>query len=199
MLNADQIKVRFIDELLKSYNLEIIASEVSFFQGYRKADLVCMKDRKTIAFEVKSDRDKVYRINDQLKDYKDTFQFCYLLTTKDQYKKIVNTVPYKVGVIIINDDQKFVTVKQAIENKRLSKHSLVSSINNNKINKVIKTSKHSTINDKRKYLEEHSTLDNLNDYFIETLKLKYMSKFKKFLNDRGQITTLTDLYYLQSI
>lgn len=196
MLTADQIKVKLIDYFIDQENLDLLASEVSFYQGYRKADFVQMSENNVTAFEIKSDRDNLLKLKEQMEDYNHTFNFCYLVTTEKHLKKSRELIGAKVGIILIKD-RSVIIIRKPLENKRLSKHSLVLSLNCNDLMKL-DIGNYGSLQNKRKKVIEKTNLNILKNYFYQTLLKKYQNKYHDFLLDRGEKTTLTDLYYLQS-
>lgn len=197
-MNADQIKVKLIDHLLKQDNNRAVASEVPFYQGHRRADILQLTDHKTISYEIKSDLDTLVSVEDQLKDYANTFSYCYVVVTTKHLLNVRKKIGSKVGIILVNDG-KLKTIRKPQENKRLSKHSLTLSLSAHKIRQLhIERIKNYSIQDQRMYIENYFNLKSLKKCFYDILLEKYFFKYTNFLKDRGEATTLTDLYYLQS-
>ena len=198
MLDADQIKIKLIDFLIEQQDSCVIASEVPFYQGHRKADLIQLSSNKTTAFEIKSDRDNLNKLSKQLNDYNQTFSFCYLVTTPKHLTAARKATPSKTGIIIL-EDSRLKVVRRPLENKRLSKHSLALALSSQKINKLTEErAQPDAIHEKRLHVENQIATRRLKKYFYQGLVEKYQMKFKNFMMDRGLKTTLTDLYYLQS-
>jgi len=198
MLDADKIKVKLIDFLISNYNSDLIASEVSFYQGYRRADLIQLAGNFTTAFEIKSDKDKLIDLSGQLIDYTNTFSFCYLVTTEKHLSNARKIIPSKAGIILVNNTGVKI-IKLPKENKRLCKHSLTLGLSYSSINYLTKGLHHGQqLSCRRAHVETKINLEFLKDYFYKSLVEKYQNQYKKFLGDRGKVTTLTDLYYLQS-
>lgn len=198
MLDANQIKIRIIDHLINTEMNEVIATEVSFYQGYRKADLIALSNDAATAYEIKSDKDSLVRLSEQLDDYNSTFTFCYLVTTSKHLKNARKLTPQRVGIILV-DDQDVRIIRSAKENKRLSKHSLVMALSATNIRALTKEKCEETDTyNRRIFAEKVVRLDILKQSFYETLFNKYYYKYSNFMLDRGSKTTLTDLYYLQT-
>ena len=88
MLNADDIKIKFIAWILQNDQDAIIGHEVLYSQNQRRADLVVIKQDLMYALEIKSDIDTINRLNDQIKDYLSTFDFVSVITTSKHIKQI---------------------------------------------------------------------------------------------------------------
>lgn len=192
MLNADRMKVLLIDYLLDRFELDILVSEFSFLQGYRKADIVTFGTDQISAFEIKSPRDKLTRLSNQMADYSSVFTYCYLVTTDCCIEKARQLVRPRVGLILISNDNVQV-IRQPKENRRLSKQSLYHSIPSNVF-------PHSN---KKKACRAKSCIDSittssLQKAFYTSMISKYERQYRAFMLDRGNKTSLTDLYYLQS-
>ncbi|MFC7050391.1 sce7726 family protein [Emcibacter nanhaiensis] len=198
MLDADQIKVKLIDFLIDQDDCTLIASEVPFYQGYRKADLIHLANNSITAFEIKSDRDSLTKLLDQVSDYNHTFSFCYLVTTKKHLATARKLISPKTGIMLV-EDSSISVVRKSKENKRLCKHSLTLALPGQDISKLTKNSRvDKALHSQRRYVESETTLQTLKKYFYEALFDKYHKNYTNFISDRGMRTTLTDLYYLQS-
>lgn len=197
MLDANQMKVRLIDFLLNNTESELIASEVSFYQGYRKADLVQLSDSAVTAYEIKSDKDNLVSLSEQMEDYLNTFSFCYLVVAEKHLESARKILPTKVGLIVISD-QVVSLVRKPKENKRLSKHSLALALPSQKLLSITRELKVPSIYDRRAYVEKATPLESLKEYFYKVLIDRYHGRYINFLSDRGERTSLSDLYYLQA-
>ena len=100
MLNADDIKIKFIAWILQNDQDAIIGHEVLYSQNQRRADLVVIKQDLMYALEIKSDIDTINRLNDQIKDYLSTFDFVSVITTSKHIKEIRSKLNKKVGIFI---------------------------------------------------------------------------------------------------
>jgi hypothetical protein len=198
MLDANQIKIRLIDQILNTSDANLIASEASFYHGYRKADLLSLKNDRITAYEIKSDKDNLKQLSEQIIDYSSTFSYCYLVTTQRHLQNARQLIPNKVGLILVSQSEISV-IRKPLENRRLSKHSLVLGLSQKLITDLVDSKRQKlSIYEKREYLEQNVPLTILKRGFISSVFEKYQPKYLNFLFDRGQRTTLTDLYYLQS-
>jgi hypothetical protein len=194
MLNADQMKVILIDYLLNKSTPDLLVSEFSYLQGYRKADLAIFESNKTTAFEIKSPRDKLDRLPAQMADYTSVFTYCYLVTTFDHLRKAKSYISPKIGILIIDENQVIVQ-REPKENKKLSKHSLSQSIPYEEFS--VDMSFRHRVKSKNTITNRIKVID-LQNKFYKSMYNKYNRKYKSFILDRGSKTSLTDLYYLQS-
>ena len=198
MLNADQIKVRLIDHLVRDPQVKLIASEVAFYHGHRKADLIQMNNNAITAFEIKSDKDRLLNLAEQLNDYNNTFSYCYLVTTEKHLNKARKLSPEKVGLILVTSATLQV-LRKPKENKRLCKHSLTLGLSLSQLRQMTDDTHDREVFSVRKKIEKNATLGYLKEIFCRSLIEKYYNQYKNFLSDRGETTTLSDLYYLRGV
>tara|TARA_R110000744_G_scaffold73919_5_gene147753 strand:- start:3975 stop:4520 length:546 start_codon:yes stop_codon:yes gene_type:complete len=103
MKDERQIACKLIDYLEKDYDFDFIAREVPFAEGVRRADIVAVSKRaqSTYAFEIKSDSDTLTRLEGQIQDYKETFNYVFVVTTK-KYLSSVKGYGLWFGILLID-------------------------------------------------------------------------------------------------
>ncbi|EGQ8008889.1 TPA: sce7726 family protein [Vibrio parahaemolyticus] len=114
MKDERQITCRLIDYLEKRYDFDFIAREVPFAEGERRADIVAANklSQSTYAFEIKSDNDTLARLDGQLQDYRCTFNYVYVVTTK-KYLSIVKGYGLWFGVLLIDQEGRISIEREA--------------------------------------------------------------------------------------
>ncbi|EIY6182395.1 sce7726 family protein [Vibrio parahaemolyticus] len=105
MKDERQITCRLIDYLEKRYDFDFIAREVPFSEGVRRADIVAASklSQSTYAFEIKSDNDTLARLDGQLQDYRSTFNYVYVVTTK-KYLSTVKKYGLWFGILLVDQE-----------------------------------------------------------------------------------------------
>lgn len=196
VLDADRMKVLLLDYVLERYEPDIIVSEFSFLQGYRKADLVFSHSGVLTAFEIKSPRDKLTRLSTQIADYGSVFSFCYLVTTVVHIEQARRSLSDKVGLMLVNDGG-ITELRSPKENRRLSKRSLSQSIPAAGLRQLPDSPTEEQDLDRHLLAARFKTAD-LTDALNRSMLNRYGTRYRRFLMDRGRRTTLTDLYNLQS-
>lgn len=68
--DASFVKTSLIDFWLKNYTADLIANEVPFFKGNRRADLIMISNNNLLGFEIKSELDSLKNLKSQILDYK---------------------------------------------------------------------------------------------------------------------------------
>lgn len=79
-------------------------------------DLMAVADC-LIGFEIKSDLDNFARIDKQIYNYNDFFDFNYIVVGKNHKETVRSKVPYNWGIIVIEEDNVTVTRKPQKNNK----------------------------------------------------------------------------------
>ena len=72
-----------------------------FRAGTCKADLVILNGTSTV-YEIKSERDSLVRLSNQVKNYKRVFAMVNVITSEGFVKSVCTTVPDDVGVMCLS-------------------------------------------------------------------------------------------------
>ena len=129
MKNESSMLTSLIEYLEATSTFDFIAREVPFSYRLRRADLVVgEKDSfRTTAYEIKSDSDNLLKIEEQLKDYKEVFNYVYVVTTKKHLKN-VRKIGLWFGIIIIDGDKTVTVIRKARFRSRLNLSKIKSSM-----------------------------------------------------------------------
>ena len=79
MLLAVELKAKFIDYILEQTQDITIGNEWTFGTNRSLVDLVLLSESSLTAVEIKSDRDRLDRLPEQIANYKLIFDFVYVL------------------------------------------------------------------------------------------------------------------------
>lgn len=86
------------------------------FRVYRsKADLLMVNGTSTV-YEIKSELDNFDRLENQLSDYLKVFDLVYVVTAESQIEKALCTIPEKVGLISLQENNQLHTYRDAVSN-----------------------------------------------------------------------------------
>lgn len=92
------------------------ASLVSEFRVDKcKADIAIFNGTST-AYEIKSERDSLNRLENQLNTYKKFFAKVYVVTGEKHLTEVLNSTPADVGVLQLNKRHRISLVRECIEN-----------------------------------------------------------------------------------
>ncbi len=102
-LSADDMKVRLMAWLIPQLGFDdLLASELRFLDGSRRADLAVCSDKSILAVEIKGPRDNLEKLVCQLTDYKAMFNEVYVATTSRFLPKIRVLAPTSIGIIEVD-------------------------------------------------------------------------------------------------
>lgn len=94
--NESAVKASFVDGVI----LKQTARAVSIFElpvGDSRADF-CKVNGHSSAYEVKTDLDTFYRLEKQLSDYYDVFDYVYIITSDTRWRALPDYVPETCGI-----------------------------------------------------------------------------------------------------
>jgi len=184
LLNADDIKIKFIAWILQNDQDAIIGHEVLYSQNQRRADLVVIKQDLMYALEIKSDIDTINRLNDQIKDYLSTFDFVSVITTSKHIKEIRSKLNKKVGILVVSDND-IKIIRRPKRQKRLSKQNLCEFLSRQSLLKLLKKKGISRFSmfELRKLATQLICLNDLRKEAISTLYSRYKILFELFRKD----------------
>lgn len=158
----------------------VIASEMLYAYKTKRADLVYLDDFCS-AFEIKSDYDSECRLIYQINDYIKTFDYVYLVLTKNNYKEF-EVSSNRVGIILFDGEGFFIKRKPKL-NKKLSKMHLASSCNSATLTTLLKDVK----SDRKKYNDlvqmaiKYKKTEELRSAFHLEVSNKFVNVYPGFL------------------
>lgn len=94
--NESAIKASFINNVI----LKRMSQAVTIFElpvGESRADL-CKVNGHSTAYEIKTDLDTFYRLEKQLSDYYDVFDYVYVITSDARWQSLPDYVPQECGI-----------------------------------------------------------------------------------------------------
>ena len=83
-----------------------------FRAGACKADLAILNGTATV-YEIKSERDSLTRLANQIVNYKKVFAKVYVISSEDHIGSVFETVPTDVGVLKLSSRHQISTVREA--------------------------------------------------------------------------------------
>lgn len=188
------IKSELIDCLLQRKEYDIIISELPFLGCTRLADLVAVSQNMTIAFEIKSEKDSLQYLTEQLEDYRQVFNLVYIVIAEKFYQNIqIKKLPKSIGIIRVSLKGKLSLKRKAIIRKNLNKNALLSLLWKKDMQKLTKLSKKQDLNQLRSFIIKNCSTSKIQYEAIQALLNRYQESYKMFLQDRGQYTSLEDL------
>nr|WP_321317123.1 sce7726 family protein [uncultured Campylobacter sp.] len=167
--------------LLKKYkNINLMASGIPFLKAKRIADLILLNGDNLIAYEIKTARDDLRRIDGQITDYLLTFDYFYLILDKKFQKEIARFEDKRIGIILHNCG-KFTLIKKPIKNKP-SSFCRALLISRSSAQKLAKNKKN--VFEMYNFISKNFSQKEIKKKLIEDLKEAYLECFETFKNER---------------
>ncbi len=128
MKEAKKLNDKAMREVLFDY-YEMTNERLRIFEelciGKSRADAILVRENKIVGFEIKSDKDNLLRLEDQMKDYTRFCDECYIVTGDKHLEEIPLVVPEFYGIIRIyldEDEQaRLEVVREAAKDPKESK------------------------------------------------------------------------------
>jgi uncharacterized protein CbrC (UPF0167 family) len=98
--------------LMGTHSLNTACMLTEFRAGACKADLAILNGTAT-AYEIKSERDSLSRLANQVANYKQVFAKVYVIASERHVAGVLDTVPNDVGVMMLSSRYQISTVREA--------------------------------------------------------------------------------------
>lgn len=100
--------------LLGKHSLRTASMLTEFRIGNCKADVVILNGTSTV-YEIKSERDKLDRLETQIAEYRKVFAKVNIITGENHLKSVISSTPTEVGVLLLNDKFQISTIREAVD------------------------------------------------------------------------------------
>jgi hypothetical protein len=100
--------------LLGVHSLQTASMLSEFRVGSCKADLVILNGTSTV-YEVKSERDNLDRLRDQVAAYRRVFARINVIAAETHIKAVADVVPDDVGILVLSGRHQISTVREAVD------------------------------------------------------------------------------------
>lgn len=193
---ADIIKAKVIDFLIVKFEGVVIGDEVKYGSSRKVVDLLALYKGETYAIEIKSAKDDLRRLPEQISEYSKIFDHTLVFTTIDHLHKIKQVAKAKASIFEFGADD-------AIEGRLIEKRNnvlkseMLATMNASFIRKSLNLSNFKDSDDIRKRAMRYSKDDIhslLYGYFLE----KCSAPYKLFLEERSNKTEVDDLIILSN-
>ena len=123
--------------LMGRHNLRTAAMLSEFRAGPCKVDVAILNGTST-AYEIKSERDRLDRLPDQLQAYLRMFAQVYVVTGQNHHDAVLRIAPNEVGVLILTDRYQLHTVRSALcDPNRLDASLVFDSLRSDEIRRIL--------------------------------------------------------------
>ena len=103
--------------LLGKHSLNTATMLSEFRVGSSKADCVIING-SSICYEIKTEYDTLYRLDEQLKDYCSFFDEVYVVCSDSNFKAVSNAVPDNVGIMVLTTDN-YLSIKKIAQKRTI--------------------------------------------------------------------------------
>lgn len=100
--------------LMGTHSLNTACMLTEFRAGSCKADLAILNGTATV-YEIKSERDSLARLANQVENYKRVFAKVYVIASESHVAGVLNIVPADVGVMMLASRYRITTVREAAD------------------------------------------------------------------------------------
>lgn len=193
---SDIIKAKVIDFLIEKFDGVVIGDEVMYGSRRKVVDLLALYNGETYAIEIKSAKDDLRRLLEQISEYSKIFDHTLVFTTKEHLSKIKQLSKAKVSIFEFGANE---TIDGKLLEKRnnVQKGEMLATMNATFIRKSLDIAKFRDSDDIRKKAMRYKKEDIhslLYGYFME----KCYAPYKLFLKERSEVTEVDDLILLSN-
>jgi len=197
---AEYIKTILIEKIFRKFGKKevFLGTEIPFLSSKRKVDILAIYRKSSYAFEIKSKKDSLRKLPDQLTDYLKVFDYVnVVLDQKFIDSTILHFLPSSVGIIsFIRNTNKLLIIRKAKINKKVSKEFLTKFVNISDVKKLFFKQNHFDPINKERYLKNKFTKQKLKELVLYLIKQRYSSRYHRFLEETSYRIHIEDLEYL---
>lgn len=193
---SDIIKAKVIDFLIEKFDGVVIGDEVMYGSNRKVVDLLALYNGETYAIEIKSAKDDLRRLPEQISEYSKIFDHTLVFTTKEHLSKIKQLSKAIVSIFEFGANE---TIDGKLLEKRnnVQKGEMLATMNATFIRKSLNIVKFRDSDEIRKKAMRYKKEDIhslLYGYFVE----KCYAPYKLFLKERNEVTEVDDLILLSN-
>jgi len=124
--------------LLGRHSLKTASMLTEFRAGLCKADIVILNGTSTV-YEIKSDRDSLSRLSNQISNYQKVFGKVYVIAGQSHVKEVISNTSSEVGVMELMARNRIRTVRKAIDcSERVCPSSIFDSLRIEEARQILK-------------------------------------------------------------
>lgn len=193
---ADIIKAKVIDFLIERFDGVVIGDEVVYGSSRKVVDLLALFKGETYAIEIKSGKDDLRRLQEQISECSKIFDYTLVFTTIEHLSKIREVSNAKVSIFELGIDN-IIEGKLLRRRNNVLKSEMLATMNSSYIRRKFNISNFKDSDDIRKKAMRYKKEDIhtlLHGYLME----KCSAPYKLFLEERSNRTEVDDLIILSN-
>ena len=196
LLSSDVIKAKVIDYFIDNFESVVIGNEIMYGSSRKKVDLLALYKGETYAIEIKSSKDDLRRLPEQLSDYSKIFDYTMVFATIDHIAKIRVISKRKISVFEVSNDVSIEGVLRKKKNNVL-KCEMLATMNSLFLRTrlgIFDAKDSDKVRKKAMRYKREKIHNLLYEYFMEKLTIPY----KQFLYERNGRTAIDDISILSN-
>lgn len=186
--NEITIKSNFINNILLKSKNHITIFELN--SGKSRLDL-CKVNGNSVAFEIKTDLDSLYRLDKQLYDYMSLFEKVYVICSEKRCNIIEKVIPYECGIysykITKNGKYIFKKYKKAKKSKIINEKQQLELLTKKELEFIVNKNDLQTRDELVDYILKIKTRNQINLIFKNYLKAKYKNQWTFLESEQNSI------------
>ncbi|MCC4044733.1 sce7726 family protein [Enterococcus gallinarum] len=197
--NENVIKANFVNSNLLKSN-----SHVSIFElnvNNSRAD-ICKINGHSFAYEIKTDLDSTFRLEKQLQDYLNVFEYVFVICSNDKYDYFVKHISEPCGVYTYTIDShnniKFKLKKSAIKNNDFFSEKQLNMLTLDELVTNFITTSKQIKNDIISEIQSNYTKRTINSRFKKILKLRFDKRWNFIIENHDKILDIDYQWFFKN-
>lgn len=197
--NETCIKSSFINQILMKGKSHVTIFELPV--GSSRADL-CKINGKSIAYEIKTDYDNFNRLDKQLKDYSNIFEYTYLICSSKNLENVIHNLPENCGIYTYyftrNKNIKFKLIRNAILSDQIIARKQLEIFSKKEITNYFKLANTASRSDMLTYIYDTYSTTEINKKFKQMLKSRYSKQWSFIIENHDKIYEIDYQWFYKS-
>lgn len=200
MLYRDlDLRILLLEHIARTAHVDteyFVALEARYAASDRRADVLVVSDYSH-AYEIKSDVDRLDRLPEQIRDYRQTFDFLTVVTTQLHARKVKKMLGMNDGLIVMSDEGANVVI-EAKKNKKIARKNMIFMCSKPVLAKALSVSAEvMSLGEMRKLAERKLSVAELRHVMFRELKRRFKKKYEEFLKEASIPYRESDLVLLK--
>ena len=195
---ADIIKTKVVDFLIKKFDGVVIGDEVMFGSSRKVVDMLALYRGETYAIEIKSAKDDLRRLPEQITEYSKIFDHTVVFATIDHLLTIKQVSKAKVSIFEFDADADGSIRGRLLEKRNnIQKREMLATMKASYIRKNLNISNLKNSDDTRKQAMRY-TKEEIHSLLYGYFMKRCSAPYKLFLEERSNKTEVDDLTILSN-
>ena len=197
--NETIIKGNFVNKFLLKSRSHVAIFELNVNSS--RAD-ICKINDASYAFEIKTDLDSPFRLEKQLKDYFDVFEYVSIICSAEKYplfsKHITSTCGVYTYTVNRKKDYKFKLEKKAVKNSNFMADKQLNMLTKGEIIRHFGISESLSKDELVEFVLQKNAKRTINSTFKKILKNRYQNRWDFFVDNHSQILEIDYQWFFKN-